>query len=132
MSFWSAVLCGVLGGTLWSWMKRRRVGPQPESSTKDAVSFVCISMQTGDDACAAARRLKGRWFLAHAAPLLPLEGCDAVDCLCKYVTVVNRRQAERRQSHALQRGINSGQSNRENRRGGDRRRSLRFASDALR
>lgn len=133
MSFWPVIRYGVLGVTLWSWVKRRRVGLQSESPTRDTVPFVLISMHTGEDACAAARRLKGKWFLAHAAPLLPLEGCEAVDCLCKYVTVVNRRKAERRQSHALPRGLDSGSGNRENhRRVGDRRRSLGFPSHALR
>jgi hypothetical protein len=48
-------------------------------------------------ACDAAQQLRGRRFLARAAPRLPLAGCTNHDhCQCKYQHYADRRGDPRR------------------------------------
>ena len=50
-----------------------------------AVSIRCAG------SCEAAQRVKGQRFLGDEAPALPLEGCSADTCHCRYVHHVDRR-----------------------------------------
>ena len=47
-------------------------------------------------ACAAAQMCKGKRYLCREAPRLPLEGCDAARCDCKYRHFQDRRGTPRR------------------------------------
>ncbi len=47
-------------------------------------------------ACATARACKGKRFLSREAPRLPLAGCDAASCECKYRHYADRRGGPRR------------------------------------
>ena len=42
--------------------------------------------------CAIADAMKGRLLKASDAPKLPLPGCDAEECLCDYIAVVDSAQ----------------------------------------
>jgi len=46
--------------------------------------------------CAAALACKGKRFLSSEAPRLPLEGCDAARCECRYRHYNDRRGEPRR------------------------------------
>jgi hypothetical protein len=46
--------------------------------------------------CGAARACKDSRYLSTAAPRLPLEGCDAACCDCRYVHFDDRRRGPRR------------------------------------
>jgi len=46
--------------------------------------------------CDAARACKDRRYLSAEAPALPLEGCDAVRCECRYGHFDDRRRGPRR------------------------------------
>ena len=46
--------------------------------------------------CEAARACKERRFLSADAPALPLEGCDAARCDCRYGHFDDRRRGPRR------------------------------------
>jgi hypothetical protein len=48
------------------------------------------------DACAAALGCKDRRYLSAEAPRLPLAGCDARCCDCRYAHFDDRRRAPRR------------------------------------
>jgi len=50
----------------------------------------------GRHACAAAYALRGRRFLSREAPALPLTGCSAGECGCRYEHHDDRRHALRR------------------------------------
>ena len=50
----------------------------------------------GRHACAAAHALRDRRFLSREAPALPLTGCSAGECTCRYQHHDDRRQAVRR------------------------------------
>jgi hypothetical protein len=47
-------------------------------------------------ACAAAHGCKGKRYLSREAPRLPLAGCDASVCECKYRHFPDRRGPPRR------------------------------------
>ena len=48
--------------------------------------------------CAAARAVSGQRYLSSEAPQLPLPGCDAVRCKCRYLHHVDRRSGEDRRA----------------------------------
>ena len=50
----------------------------------------------GRHACAAAYALRDRRFLSREAPALPLTGCSAGECTCRYQHHDDRRHAVRR------------------------------------
>jgi hypothetical protein len=50
----------------------------------------------GRHACAAAYALRDRRFLSREAPALPLTGCSAGECSCRYEHHGDRRHAVRR------------------------------------
>ena len=51
-----------------------------------SVSIVCAS-----DACEAAKALAEKRLLSSTAPLVPLSGCTAYTCACKYAHYDDRR-----------------------------------------
>lgn len=73
--------------------------------------------------CSSARALTGRRFLSHQAPVLPLPGCSAATCKCKYVHYDDRRgvQEDRRMAHSQKSGQYLLQGNAERRRRRGRR-----------
>lgn len=81
--------------------------------------FHAVSIEPSSHACAAARALRGKRFLAHEAVGLPVEGCDASRCHCTYKHYADRRRGEerRRASVAMRKHF----SQYEQRHGNDRR-----------
>ena len=49
-----------------------------------------------EGSCRAARILSGQHFLAYEIPKLPLDQCDAAECLCQYKLFDDRRVSERK------------------------------------
>jgi hypothetical protein len=76
---------------------------------------VMIAVSAG--ACAAAQACKGKRFLSGDAPRLPLAGCDATRCDCKYRHFVDRRGAPRRQDEKIAAPPGRADANRRIRRG---------------
>lgn len=132
MSLWLLVIScsvGVAGWLLWS---RNRVMLQPKpADERSAGTYRCVSIRPHSNACASARQLEDQRFLPRDAPRFPLGTCDAAACRCRYVHFKDRRDDERRHSHALQRGLNRGPGTLEHRSGGERRRSSEFAPHVL-
>ena len=60
--------------------------------------FHAVSIRPGVFACQAARDLEGQRFLSGAAPRIPLPGCDASDCTCRFSHHADRRAGEDRRS----------------------------------
>ena len=75
-----------------------------------------VAIVPGATHCKAAEAAKGRRFLSTEAPILPLRGCDAAACKCKYRHYEDRRDAPRRSEEAQGAGMRS-------RTGADRRNS---------
>jgi hypothetical protein len=61
-----------------------------------AEPFHAVAVQVGSNACSGSARIRGKRFLATAAPPLPLPGCDRTICKCRYVHFPDRRDDARR------------------------------------
>lgn len=129
MSFWMILVSCVVAVALGVYWRARTQGASATDSGETAVSraFHCVAVRRGPSACSAARRLSGARFLAREAPLLPLPGCDALACQCRYLHFDDRREDERRHTHALRRGLVSADDNFDRRSLVDRRRPAEFA-----
>jgi hypothetical protein len=60
-----------------------------------------VSIIRGRQACAAVAELNGRKWLSAEAPNLPIKGCDAKQCDCRYRHHADRRSANRRETSGL-------------------------------
>ena len=74
-----------------------------------------VSITGPSNACAAAQACKGKRYLSSEAPRLPLEGCDAARCECRYRHFADRRGDPRREDETA--------AKQEARKGNDRRTS---------
>lgn len=63
-----------------------------------ASPFHAVSILTGLESCAAARRFTGHRFLSREAPRLPLPSCDIAHCKCRFKHHKDRRVGPRRRS----------------------------------
>ena len=69
------------------------------NNEKDERSFRSVQVSPAiNECCDAAKDIAKKRFLGDEAPLLPLPGCDALDCQCKYEHFSDRRQESRRVS----------------------------------
>lgn len=93
----------------------QRTQPQPFAG-------VTISSNPGD-CCLEVRRIAGKRYLSHEAPIVQLPNCTAPVCRCVYVHFSDRRAEPRRNAdHGI--GIVSGFESPKERRGrGSKRRS---------
>lgn len=124
MTVWLYFICCVAGLFLLFWWRRKRVTPQAERAIIPAPSpYHSVSIGPDKNGCASAKKHMNQRFLAREAPRLPLPDCDAVVCQCRYSHFDDRREEDRRNSHALRRGLSSGPGNTDYRSGSDRRRS---------
>ena len=60
-----------------------------------------VSIIRGRQACAAVAQLNGGKWLSAEAPVLPVKGCDAKQCNCRYRHHADRRSADRRETTGL-------------------------------
>jgi hypothetical protein len=79
---------------------RRRFGIKLDrfSSRYHSVSIGYYLYHYGN-ACEAVEKLEGKRFLSKEAPRLPLPGCGAEHCRCRYVHFKDRREDDRRTLH---------------------------------
>lgn len=85
-------------------MFKKKTTKRPIGTTAIRRLFHGVSIEpTGTDICPAGAALAGVRFLAHEAPLFPLEGCDRPrSCRCRYLHFEDRRNDIRRESdHGL-------------------------------
>jgi hypothetical protein len=85
--------------------------------------FHAVSIKLADYPCAAAKELSGRRFLSTEAPKLPLPGCTADNCTCRFIHHKDRRAGKDRRSPFGPAGFGPGTGNYESeqRKGEDRR-----------
>jgi hypothetical protein len=60
-----------------------------------------VSIIRGRQACATVAELNGRKWLSAEAPQLPIKGCDAKHCECRYRHHADRRSDDRRETDGL-------------------------------
>jgi hypothetical protein len=82
--------------------------------------FHAVSVQSPLNVCEAARAFDGERFLAADAPTLPLAGCKAAVCTCRYAHHDDRREGPRRSADVTRR-TNEFFGGQERRRAGGRR-----------
>ena len=100
--------------------------PEPIKSPGSKKSaFHAVSIVFESDACASAKEMAGRRFLASAAPRLPLQECNALECKCKFKHHDDRRSGKDRRSPFSPGGFSAatGRFEAEKRKGPDRRKS---------
>lgn len=80
--------------------------------------FRAVSIRPGEQCCEAARQFGNMRFLCAKAPRLPVPGCDAASCECRYVHFTDRRSGtDRRGTYDWTREREMGFVNRRSRRG---------------
>ena len=98
---------------IW-WLVRKRRESLDENQTTNLrrpaanTEFHAVSINFSGAACAAARKLTGRRFLATAAPKLPLHDCDILECNCRFLHHKDRRANKDRRSPFGPGGLSGG------------------------
>jgi hypothetical protein len=59
-------------------------------------NYHCVELRYRSDACDAVKRIGAKRFLPGEAPEIPVAGCDAAKCACRYVHHEDRRHTDRR------------------------------------
>jgi hypothetical protein len=65
-------------------------------------NYHCVELRYRSDACDAVKRIRAGRFLPGDAPEIPVPGCDAAKCSCRYAHHEDRRQGDRRNRVAYQ------------------------------
>lgn len=85
----------------WPSLKRKRSQGLPAQRASehktDAAHFRAVSIASDLEVdCTACKEQRGKRYLMHEAPSLPLPNCDAAHCRCRYVRYPDRREEARR------------------------------------
>lgn len=75
-------------------LSRKTSSGPPAASSASAWRALCVVPT--DHSCGLARSMTQRRWLYAEAPRLPLPGCDAARCDCRYKHLPDRRTDERR------------------------------------
>jgi hypothetical protein len=93
------VIAALIALAFWWGYRRSLQSPRasPVRATKRPPGdFRCVELRHESDACDAVRRLEEMRFLSGKAPEIPVPGCDAAKCSCRYVHHADRRHRHRR------------------------------------
>ncbi len=96
------VLAGI-GLLAWSFnspARKRRAASRSRVRLPSAERYRAVSILSRSCACSTVSELEGRRFLADEAPLLPVPGCDAAKCGCRYARHGDRRRRGDRRLYA--------------------------------
>ena len=106
-------------------IKRDVEKPSLSGTARLKPEFHAVSIRPGPFACRVARELEGQRFLSDSAPRIPLAGCDASDCSCRFAHHPDRRTGdERRTPYPPSIGLDAGSTGFEQRTEADRRSNL--------
>jgi hypothetical protein len=81
--------------------KARTPTPVENSKPVKKEAWHSVSIIRGREACRAVAELNGRKWLSAEAPQLPIKGCDARQCDCRYRHHADRRSGDRRETSGL-------------------------------
>ena len=115
----------------WLYLRRRAAAREAQKAVTvtrkkaEDTTYHAVSIKFGRDACAAAKGITGERFLATEAPRIPLPGCDAAVCECRFTHHKDRRSGKDRRSPfgAGSVGGGTGRFDAERRQQADRRKS---------
>lgn len=72
---------------------------QSSAEKKTAAAYRAVEVvPSAEGCCKAATEIAGRRYLSNEVPRLPLDQCDAANCLCTYQLYDDRRMDARRAS----------------------------------
>ena len=116
---------------IWLYLRRRNEAGKAKEAAAATVAkaedttYHAVSIKFGKNACAAAQAMTGQRFLAGEAPTIPLAGCDAAACECRFTHHKDRRSGKDRRSPfgAGSIGGGTGRFDAERRQKSDRRKS---------
>lgn len=96
---WGILAVVVAGILIYLW--KRKQAPKP---VVRAISYRCVGIESPDPhaACSAVRAMAGHRFLAGQSPQIPVPGCSAPRCSCKFVHYEDRRAGDRRGTRGQQ------------------------------
>ncbi len=104
----NAYLIGGLVVLVIAWVivkKREGAGNRREQPEPDVIrpsqtnsKYHAVAIRPGRRVCEAVKKLNGQRILSNDAPMLPVKGCDIVDCECSYVHYKDRRCGKDRRS----------------------------------
>lgn len=98
-----AVALLALGGGNYYLKQRRR---QLARRQRPAINkYRAVTINHSLMSCKAVSAFDGKRFLAADAPSLPVRGCDAWPCRCRYVHLSDRRTEERRSLYGSKRNL---------------------------
>jgi hypothetical protein len=89
--------------------------------TRPSGNYHCVELRFSPDACDAVKRIGTKRFLPDEAPGIPVPGCDAAKCSCRYVHHDDRRHRDRRSEFAQQASQTRTSTGEDRRTMGDRR-----------
>jgi hypothetical protein len=81
------------------WLERV-VASEPAAAPR-ANPYHAVAIVAGRSGCGAVQSLAGQRFLSRKAPSLPLPGCDAIECRCRYLHYDDRRSGVDRRAQDL-------------------------------
>ncbi len=87
---------GWLRGLFKSEPAKSKPAATATKSAPAATPYHAVSINPGEQACAAAYRSSGQRILSRQAPKLPLPTCDAFHCTCRFSHHNDRRAGARR------------------------------------
>jgi len=99
---------------------KSKVKGEPVTEHRVTNPYHAVAIVPTSRACQAARDCANKRFLSSEAPLLPLEGCDAGECRCRYQHFSDRRDASRRAADVAVVNMSGMWTGVERRRGGRR------------
>lgn len=115
-----AVIVGIF---LWRRGRGRKERPARDNSVPSAPTGRSpIRFRAGANACNPAKQRAGELFQSNERPRLPLPGCQAQRCGCRFENVPDRRREQRRQQEERRETIRY-EPDKGDRRKGDRRKS---------
>jgi hypothetical protein len=114
------------------WWRQRERRKQPRATRARGLAdtsgnYHCVELRYRRDACDAVKRLGAKRFLPDEAPGIPVPGCDAAQCSCRYVHHDDRRHDDRRHPFAQQASLPPPAAGGERRTRKDRRKSAKPA-----
>ncbi|NMG35807.1 hypothetical protein GRF61_15270 [Azoarcus sp. TTM-91] len=114
---------GMLVAVVLMLMRREQEEGMPVRHNPYKASYHAVCIQSGNQACDAARHVRGRRFLAAEAPRLPMPNCSRGECNCVYVHFDDRRVRNRRDVYANKSYMIGEQAPEERRRASGRRKT---------
>lgn len=85
------------------WQSGKNAKPKSQKTSNKAANnksnrptHRCVVIEPGLISCKAIRAYQGKHILVGDAPTLPVQGCDAKQCECRFLRYDDRRRGSRR------------------------------------